>query len=91
MRVPITMQQLGPDVESGVKVDWLKEIGDVVAKGDPLVEVETEKRKSFSPFKKSKKAAADVEEQQPVIKFGFKVSEGGEVTIDMQLEKAAVA
>ena len=39
----------------------------------------------------SKKAAADVEEQQPVIKFGFKVSEGGEVTIDMQLEKAAVA
>jgi pyruvate dehydrogenase E2 component (dihydrolipoamide acetyltransferase) len=43
MRVSITMQQLGPDVESGVIVDWLKEIGDVVARGDPLVEVETEK------------------------------------------------
>ena len=37
------MQQLGPDVESGVIVVWLKKIGETVAKGDPLVEVETEK------------------------------------------------
>ena len=37
------MQQLGPDVESGVIVVWLKEIGEIVAKGGPLVEVETEK------------------------------------------------
>ena len=37
------MQQLGPDVESGVIVVWLKEIGEIVVKGDPLVEVETEK------------------------------------------------
>ena len=37
------MQQLGPDVESGVIVVWLKEIGETVSKGDPLVEVETEK------------------------------------------------
>ena len=37
------MQQLGPDVESGVIVVWLKEIGETVVKGDPLVEVETEK------------------------------------------------
>ena len=43
MRVPIIMQQLGPDVESGVIVVWLTEIGETVAKGDPLVEVETEK------------------------------------------------
>ena len=43
MRVPIMMQQLGPDVESGVIVVWLKEIGEIVAKGDPLLEVETEK------------------------------------------------
>ena len=43
MRVPIMMQQLGPDVESGVIVVWLKKIGEIVAKGDPLVEVETEK------------------------------------------------
>ena len=43
MRVPIMMQQLGPDVESGVIMVWLKEIGEIVAKGDPLVEVETEK------------------------------------------------
>jgi len=37
------MQQLGPDVESGEIVVWLKEIGESVVKGDPLVEVETEK------------------------------------------------
>jgi pyruvate/2-oxoglutarate dehydrogenase complex dihydrolipoamide acyltransferase (E2) component len=37
------MQQLGPDVESGEIVMWLKEIGESVVKGDPLVEVETEK------------------------------------------------
>ena len=43
MRIPITMQQLGPDVESGEIVVWLKELGESVAKGDPLVEVETEK------------------------------------------------
>ena len=43
MRIPITMQQLGPDVESGELVVWLKELGESVAKGDPLVEVETEK------------------------------------------------
>jgi hypothetical protein len=61
------------------------------AEGEAEVEVETEKRKSFSPFKKSKKATADVEEQQPMIKFGFKVSESGEVTINMELEKAAAA
>ncbi|MBU17826.1 MAG: hypothetical protein CL725_09005 [Chloroflexi bacterium] len=43
MRIPITMQQLGPDVESGEIVVWLKELGESVAKGDPLLEVETEK------------------------------------------------
>jgi|TARA_B100001105_G_scaffold233862_1_gene208059 pyruvate dehydrogenase E2 component (dihydrolipoamide acetyltransferase) len=37
------MQQLGPDVESGEIVVWLKELGESVAKGDPLLEVETEK------------------------------------------------
>ena len=37
------MQQLGPDVESGEIVVWLKGIGESVVKGDPLVEVETEK------------------------------------------------
>ena len=37
------MQQLGPDVEAGGIVVWLTEIGETVAKGDPLVEVETEK------------------------------------------------
>jgi pyruvate/2-oxoglutarate dehydrogenase complex dihydrolipoamide acyltransferase (E2) component len=37
------MQQLGPDVESGVILEWLVAVGDTVAVGDPLVEVETDK------------------------------------------------
>lgn len=43
MRIPIEMQQLGPDVESGVIVEWLKRVGDRVEQGEELVEVEIEK------------------------------------------------
>jgi pyruvate/2-oxoglutarate dehydrogenase complex dihydrolipoamide acyltransferase (E2) component len=43
MRVAIEMQQLGADMESVTVVEWLKKVGDDVAKGDLLVEVETEK------------------------------------------------
>lgn len=43
MRIPIEMQQLGPDFESGVIVAWHKSIGESVNKGDVLMEVETEK------------------------------------------------
>jgi pyruvate/2-oxoglutarate dehydrogenase complex dihydrolipoamide acyltransferase (E2) component len=43
MRIAIEMQQLGPDVESGTIVEWLKVIGDDIRRGDPLVEVETDK------------------------------------------------
>jgi len=43
MRIPIELQQLGPDFTSGFIVDWLVAVGDAVAPGDELVEVETEK------------------------------------------------
>jgi len=43
MRVPIELQQLGPDFESGFILQWLIAVGDSVAPGDELVEVETEK------------------------------------------------
>ena len=43
MRIPIELQQLGPDFTSGFIVDWLVAVGDTVAPGDALVEVETEK------------------------------------------------
>jgi pyruvate/2-oxoglutarate dehydrogenase complex dihydrolipoamide acyltransferase (E2) component len=37
------MQQLGPDVATGIIIGWLKDVGDQVVKGEPLVEVETDK------------------------------------------------
>lgn len=43
MRLPIEMQQLGPDFRSGVIVEWLKTVGDRVVAGEPLIQVETEK------------------------------------------------
>lgn len=39
----IIMPQLGETVEEGTIVAWLKEVGDSVAKGDMLFEVETDK------------------------------------------------
>lgn len=43
MRIPIEMQQLGPDVGVGVIIEWLKHVGDRVEQGEELVEVEIEK------------------------------------------------
>lgn len=43
MRVPIEMQQLGPNIESGTIVAWLMDVGERVTRGEPLIEVETEK------------------------------------------------
>ena len=66
-------------------------------KAEPVeakAEVEAEKRKgsssSLAPSDKKKSKTTKVEEpQQPVVKFGFEVGEGGEVSIQMELEKAA--
>ena len=37
------MPQAGQDLETGMVKQWLKAEGDAVAKGEPLVEIETEK------------------------------------------------
>jgi len=39
----VIMPQAGQDLETGVVRHWLKAEGDRVAKGEPLVEVESEK------------------------------------------------
>lgn len=39
----IVMPQAGQDLEFGTVREWLKEVGDPVKKGEPIVLVETEK------------------------------------------------
>lgn len=43
MAVRVVMPQAGQDLETGVVKRWLKAEGEPVTRGEPLVEVETEK------------------------------------------------
>jgi pyruvate/2-oxoglutarate dehydrogenase complex dihydrolipoamide acyltransferase (E2) component len=43
VRIPIQMPQLGFDQESATIAGWLKQIGDVVQRGEGIAEIETEK------------------------------------------------
>jgi pyruvate/2-oxoglutarate dehydrogenase complex dihydrolipoamide acyltransferase (E2) component len=43
MRHEIKMANLGYDMETGKISSWLKAVGDEVKRGEPLVEVETDK------------------------------------------------
>jgi len=43
MAVNVIMPQAGQDLETGTVTQWLKAEGDVVAKGEPIVQIETEK------------------------------------------------
>ncbi len=43
MRIAIEMQQLGVEMETATVLEWMKAVGDEIAKGDLIVEVETEK------------------------------------------------
>jgi pyruvate dehydrogenase E2 component (dihydrolipoamide acetyltransferase) len=43
MRTEIRMASLGYDMESGRVESWLKQVGDRVDRGEPIVEVETDK------------------------------------------------
>lgn len=43
MRTEIRMANLGFDMESGGIAGWLKKVGDRVERGEPIVEVETDK------------------------------------------------
>lgn len=42
-RVPVLMPTLGYDMESGRVGDWLVAVGEAVARGQALVEIETDK------------------------------------------------
>ena len=43
MAVKVIMPQAGQDLETGIVTHWLKAEGDAVAKGEPIVQIETEK------------------------------------------------
>ena len=43
MAVKVIMPQAGQDLETGVVRQWLKSEGDTVAKGEAIVQIETEK------------------------------------------------
>ncbi len=43
MRIAIEMPKLGYDMESGKIGAWTKKVGDTVARGDVIAEIETEK------------------------------------------------
>lgn len=43
MRTEIRMANLGYDMETGRLETWLKQVGDRVERGEPIVEVETDK------------------------------------------------
>lgn len=43
MRIEITMPNLGYDMDHGTVVSWLKSIGDLIERGEPLAEIETDK------------------------------------------------
>lgn len=42
-RIPIEMPKLGYDMEAGKVGGWLKKVGDVIARGDVIAEIETDK------------------------------------------------
>src|SRR4029079_3040985 len=41
-RIPIEMPRMGYDMETGTIAAWTKQVGDTVARGDVLAEIETE-------------------------------------------------
>ncbi|MBI1277565.1 MAG: hypothetical protein GC179_05510 [Anaerolineaceae bacterium] len=43
MRTEVTMPRMGQSMEEGTVLKWLKSIGDTVTRGEPLVEIETDK------------------------------------------------
>jgi pyruvate dehydrogenase E2 component (dihydrolipoamide acetyltransferase) len=43
MRTEIRMPNLGYGMEQGKIIAWLKQIGDSVARGEPIAEIETDK------------------------------------------------
>jgi len=42
-RIPIEMPKLGYDMETGKVGGWIKKVGDQIARGDVIAEIETDK------------------------------------------------
>jgi pyruvate/2-oxoglutarate dehydrogenase complex dihydrolipoamide acyltransferase (E2) component len=42
-RIPIEMPRMGYDMETGTIAAWTKQVGDPVARGEVIAEIETEK------------------------------------------------
>ena len=43
MAIDVTMPQMGADMTEGTLLKWLKQVGDDIARGDVLAEIETDK------------------------------------------------
>jgi len=43
MRIEVKMPNLGYDMESGTVQSWMKGVGDLVERGEPIAEIETDK------------------------------------------------
>lgn len=43
MAIDVTMPQMGADMTEGTLLKWLKQVGDAVARGDVIAEIETDK------------------------------------------------
>ncbi len=69
MRVEVKMANLGYDMEAGKIVSWLKNVGDSVARGEPIAEVETDK------------ATVEMESMQSGVFVEIVAAEGAEVTV----------
>jgi pyruvate dehydrogenase E2 component (dihydrolipoamide acetyltransferase) len=77
MATPVLLPKLGNSVESSIIVTWLKQSGDVVAEGDPLCAVETDKATVEVPspvagvlLKQLANAGDDVPVQTPIALIG---------------------
>jgi pyruvate/2-oxoglutarate dehydrogenase complex dihydrolipoamide acyltransferase (E2) component len=42
-RIAIEMPKLGYDMETGSIAEWVKQVGDTIARGDVIAEIETDK------------------------------------------------
>lgn len=69
MKIEITMPKLSPQMEKGILVSWCKQIGDTVAEGEPLFEVETDK------------VVSEVESPRAGVLQGRLAGEGDEVAV----------
>ena len=69
MRIEVKMPNLSYDTESGKIVSWLKNIGDSVARGEPIAEVETDK------------ATVEMESMQNGVLVEIVAVEGAEVPV----------